>query len=129
MDEIGDMLTTIKNAGQASKASVVIPYSNLKHSIADCLSKRQYVGAVSKKTDKKDKPVLEIVISYEGKFPKVSKVERISKPSRRVYIKAKEIRSVKNGSGLLVVSTPKGILAGDEARKELVGGEVLFKIW
>ena len=129
MDKIGDMLTTIKNAGQASKASVVIPYSNLKRSIADCLSKRQYVGAVSKKTDKKDKPVLEIVISYEGKFPKVSKVERISKPSRRVYIKAKEIRSVKNGSGLLVVSTPKGILAGDEARKELVGGEVLFKIW
>ena len=81
MDKIGDMLTTIKNAGQASKASVVIPYSNLKHSIADCLSKRQYVGAVSKKTDKKDKPVLEIVISYEGKFPKVSKVERIFLPS------------------------------------------------
>ncbi len=129
MDKIGDMLTTIKNAGQASKASVVIPYSNLRHAIAECLSKQNYVGAISKRTDKKDKPVLEIVISYNGKSPKMKNVERVSKPSRRIYMKAKELRPVKNGSGLLVVSTPKGVLTGDEARKELVGGEVLFKIW
>ncbi len=129
MDKIGEMLNTIKNAGRASKASVVIPYSNLRHAIADCLSKQNYVGAIAKKTDKKDKPVLEIGISYDGKFPRVTNVERISKPSRRIYMKAKELRPVKNGSGLLVVSTPKGVLTGDEARKELVGGEVLFKIW
>lgn len=129
MDKIGEMLITIKNAGRASKASVVIPYSNLRHAIAECLSKQNYVGSISKRTDKKDKPVLEIVISYDGKFPKVTNVERISKPSRRIYMKAKELRPVKNGSGLLVVSTPKGVLTGDEARKELVGGEVLFKIW
>ncbi|MEZ4210700.1 MAG: 30S ribosomal protein S8 [Candidatus Paceibacterota bacterium] len=129
MDKIGEMLITIKNAGRASKASVVLPYSNLRHAVAECLSKQNYVGTIAKKTDKKNKPVLEISISYEGRLPKVTNVERISKPSRRIYIKAKEIRPVKNGAGLLVVSTPKGVLTGDEARKELVGGEALFKIW
>lgn len=123
------MLITIKNAGGAAKTQVTLPYSNLRHRIADCLAKHNYVAAVAKKTDKKDKPVLEIGILYEGKSPRVHSVERISKPSRRIYIKAKEIKPVKNGRGLLVVSTPKGVLAGDEARKELVGGEVLFKIW
>ncbi len=129
MDKIADMLITIKNAGMASKPSVVIPYSNFRHAIADCLAKKKYVGSVSKKTDNKERPILEIVISYEGKHPKVTHVERVSKPSRRVYFKAKEMRLVKNGQGLLVVSTPKGVLSGDEAKKELVGGEALFKIW
>ncbi len=123
------MLITIKNAGTASKPNVLIPYSNLMHSIAECLSKKNYVGVVSKKTGKKDKPVLEIAISYEAGSPKIKSVERISKPSRRIYIKSKDIKNVKNGYGLLVISTPKGVLSGDEARKELVGGEVLFKVW
>jgi len=129
MDTIAEMLIMIKNANKASKQGVSIPYSNLRHSIADCLVKRGYISSASKKIGKKDKPFLEIALSYDGKNPKVSHIERVSKPSRRVYIKSKEIRPVKNGFGLLVVSTPKGILAGDEARKELVGGEVLFKVW
>jgi small subunit ribosomal protein S8 len=129
MDTISQMLITIKNANNSQKESVAIPYSGLRHAIADCLAKTNYVSSVSKKTDKKDKAVLEITLSYEGKKPRVSHVERISKPSRRIYIKAKEIKPVKNGRGLLVVSTPKGVLTGEEARKELVGGEVLFKIW
>lgn len=129
MDTIAQMLITIKNANNSQKESVAIPYSGLRHAIADCLAKTKYVSSVSKKTDKKEKAVLEITLSYEGKKPKVSHVERISKPSRRIYIKAKEIRPVKNGRGLLVVSTPKGVLTGEEAKKELVGGELLFKIW
>ena len=82
-----------------------------------------------KKTVKKGFPTLEVELVYGEKKPKITEVERISKQSRRVYFNMKEIHSVRNGSGLLVLSTPKGILSGKEARKEQVGGEALFKIW
>lgn len=129
MDKISEMLITIKNAGMAEKSNVSIPYSNLSHAIAKCLSDKNYVGSVSKKTGKKDRDFLEVNLVYIDGKPKISDVQRISKPSRRVYIKSKELKPFKNGYGLLVLSTPKGILTSDEARKELVGGEVLFKVW
>ena len=129
MDKIGEMLITIKNAGRASKASVVLPYSNLRHAVAECLSKQNYVGTIAKKTDKKNKPVLEISISYEGRLPKVTNVERISKPSKRVYFGSDEIKPFKNGYGRIFLSTSKGIMTDKEARKENLGGEALFKIW
>ncbi len=74
-------------------------------------------------------PLLEISLVYVDKKPKIAEVERISKQSRRVYFGLKDIHSVRNGSGLLILSTPKGILSGKQARKEQVGGEALFKIW
>ena len=73
--------------------------------------------------------MLEVKLIYTDKKPKITEVERISKQSKRVYFRIKDIRSVRNGTGLLVLSTPKGILSGKEARKEQVGGEALFKIW
>ena len=73
--------------------------------------------------------MLEVELIYADKKPRITEVERVSKQSRRVYFGIKDIHSVKNGSGLLVLSTPKGILSGKEARKEQVGGEALFKIW
>ena len=129
MDTIAQMLISIKNGNAASKEAVILPYSKLRQQIADCLVKEGYITSASKKTDKGEKQVLEIVLSYEGKSPKMSFAKRVSKPSRRIYIKAKEIRPVKNGHGLLVVSTPKGVLSGEDAKKQLVGGEVLFKVW
>jgi small subunit ribosomal protein S8 len=118
MDTIAEMLISIKNANAAAKPSVSVPHSNLRQSIAECLMKNGYVASVSKKTSEGGKPFLEITLSYEGKDPKIAHVERVSKPSRRIYTKAKEIRRVKNGKGLLVVSTPKGGLAG---RKKRIG--------
>ena len=122
------MLIMVKNASRAGKESVVLPYSKLKLSILECLVKEGYVKGVSKKT-KKDQPMLEVELLYTDKKPKVSGVERISKQSRRVYFSMKDIHTVKGGSGLLVLSTPKGILSGKSARAEQVGGEAMFKIW
>lgn len=129
MDKIADMLVIVKNGNRAKKESVTTSYSKYKHAIADCLMKHGYIKAVHKKTAKTGFPVLELELIYKGKEPRVSHVERISRPSRRMYFSAKDIRPVRNGFGLLVLSTPKGIMDGSTARKEQVGGEALFKIW
>ena len=128
MDPIANMIIMMKNASAAGKESVVMPYSNLKHAIAVCLAKEGYIGEISKKTEK-GKPVLGIELIYEGKKPKITHVERVSKQSKRVYFKAKDIHAIRGNSGLLVLSTPKGILGGKDARHEQVGGEALFKMW
>ncbi len=129
MDKIANMLIMIKNAGNAGKDTVVVPHSNLKAAIADCLVKAKFISNVSKKTTEGNKAILEITLMKEGKAPRITQVERISKPSKRVYIKASQIKPVRNGFGVMVLSTPKGILMASDARKELVGGEALFRIW
>ena len=121
-------MITIKNGGRAGKESVLIPYSKLKDSIASCLKKEGFIEDFDKKT-KKRIPVLEVKLMYVNNVPKIKEVKRISKPSKRVYYGVKEIYPVRNNTGLFVLSTPKGILGGAEARKEQVGGEALFKIW
>ena len=128
MDSISNMLIVMKNGSLAGKEFVFLPYSKIKNAIAECLKKERYISSISKKI-KKDQPVLEIGLIYAEKKPKITEVERISKQSRRVYFRVKDIHSVRNGSGLLVLSTPKGILSGKEARQEQVGGEALFRIW
>lgn len=118
----------MKNGSRAEKSSVMVPFSKMKQAIAECLKKEGYVSEVAKKV-KQDQPVLEIGLVYVDKKPKITEVERISKQSRRVYFGMKDIHTVRSGSGLLVLSTPKGILSGKEARKEHVGGEALFRVW
>lgn len=127
-DPIADMLIRIKNGGNAGKDIVEMPFSMLKESIAKVLFTEGFITSYAKK-GKKVQKTLEVGIAYEGKKPRVSDVARMSKPSRRYYVKSEEIRPIKNGFGLMVMSTPKGIMTGDEARKGHVGGEALFKIW
>lgn len=127
-DPIADMLISIKNAGNAGKSMAVVPFSNMKETIAVVLFQNGYIASYAKK-GKKVAKTLEIGIAYEGKSPRVADVARMSKPSRRFYIKASEIKPIKNGYGLIVLSTPKGVMSGNEARKSQVGGEALFKIW
>jgi small subunit ribosomal protein S8 len=128
MDSISNMIIIMKNGSLAGKESVFFPYSKMKNAIAECLKKEGYISEISKKV-KKGQPVLEVILTYKDKTPKITEVERISKQSRRVYFGMKDIHSVRNGTGLLVLSTPKGILSGKEARKEQVGGEALFRVW
>ena len=128
MDSISNMIIMLKNGSLAGKPTVSFPYSKMKNAIAECLKKEKYISQISKKV-KKGLPVLEVELTYVDKKPKITEVERISKQSRRVYFGMKDIHSVRNGSGLLVLSTPKGILSGKEARKEQVGGEALFRLW
>lgn len=128
MDHIANMLNMIKNANGRSHESITVPYSKIKHAIATCLQKEGYVSSCSKKM-RKNHPVLEIELAYVDGSPKVSGVKRVSKSSRRMYMGVKDIRPVRNGYGIVVLSTPKGVLSGKDARKEMVGGEVLFTLW
>lgn len=118
----------MKNAGLVGKATIAVPHSKLKNAILECLKKEGYVSEISKKV-KKGQPLLEVGLVYVDKKPKITEAERISKQSRRVYFGVKDIHKVKNGTGLLILSTPKGILSGKDARREQVGGEALFKLW
>lgn len=128
MDQIANMINMIKNGNFAEKESVLVPYSNIKNSIAELLVREKYISSVSKKV-RKGTPMLEIGLLYVDNRPKIKGVERVSKSSRRVYTGVKSIKPTLSGFGLSVLSTPKGILTDKEARKEMVGGEILFKIW
>jgi len=127
-DPIAAMLITIKNASRSKGKTVTVPYSKLKHSIANCLEKEGYLAGVSKKVIK-NMPALVLDLAYEGEKAKLTDLKRISKPSLRVYAGVKDLRPVRQGYGIMVLSTPKGILTDKEAKKELVGGEVICKLW
>lgn len=128
-DPISDMLIQIKNATMVKKPSVVIPFSNVKMEIAKVLQREGYIKTAVKK-GKKVKKVLACDLVYGlDNESKIHEVSRISKLSCRVYIGVKELRPVRQGSGLMVLSTPKGIMTDKEAKEANVGGEVLFKIW
>src|SRR3989344_1798591 len=123
------MLVRITNASLAGQESTTVPYSKLKFEIANVLLSEGYIKSFSVK-GKKVRKHLEIEIAYKGnRSPRVEGVNRISKLSRRVYLGAKDIRLVKQGLGLLMLSTPRGVMSGKEARKANVGGEALFSIW
>lgn len=130
-DSIGDFIIQLKNAGNVGLDSISVPYSEFKFKVAEKLKDKNFVKSVSKK-GKKIKKFLEVELEYKDdkkRKPRISDVARVSKPSRRIYKKTDEIFPVKYGKGALILSTPEGILTGEEARKKKVGGEVLFKIW
>lgn len=129
MDPIADMLIRIKNAQSSQKESVTFVYSKIKLEIAKILERIGYVGPVSKK-GRKNKKLIEVGLLYDGNGnPKISNVKRLSKPSKRIYHGFREIFRIKNGYGVAVYSTPKGLLTDREARKEKLGGEALFELW
>lgn len=128
MDVLANFLNTLKTGGLVNKESVIIPHSKLKASIAEVLKKEGYIKAIKEHVDG-NKKTLEVVLSYHGKTPRITGVKRVSRPSNRVYKSVSQIYPVKYGHGLSVLSTPKGILTDKEARKEMVGGELLFTIW
>ena len=130
-DPIADMLSSLRNATERRKESIVLPYSKFKHAVASLLEKEGYITEVALKK-KKTKRFLEIRLVYSGEHGRVGKIRggrRISKPSRRVYFGMRDIRPVRHGWGTLVLSTPKGVLSGKDAKKAHVGGEILFEIW
>lgn len=128
-DPVADFIIQLKNAGMVGKKEVSLPYSKMKHAIADKLVEVGYVEGASKR-GKKVKKTLDVNLKYDaGGKHQIKGVKRVSKPGRRMYISVSEIFPVKFGKGHRVLSTPAGILTGDEARKKNVGGEELFIIW
>jgi small subunit ribosomal protein S8 len=127
-DPIADMITRIKNASDLRKESVVLPYSKLKLAILDVLLKEGFIKSFGKKGKKIAKFIDVGLIVNDGRS-RISGAERVSKTSKRIYMQSKDIRTVKNGYGLLVLSTPKGIVTGKFAKENNLGGEALLKIW
>lgn len=129
MDPIADMLTIIRNAQAIKKEMVSFSYSNTKFNLSKLLELKGFVDKVEKRGNKK-KPLITIRLKYEiDGSPKISTIKRISKPGQRIYIKYDDIRKVKSGYGISVISTPKGIVSGEEARRQKVGGEYICDVW
>ncbi len=128
-DPIGDMIIQLKNAGMVGKREVSLPYSKLKHAIGEKLVASGFVGSIEKR-GKKVKKTLDITLKYskDGQH-EIRGVQRISKPGRRLYTGVATIYPVKFGTGKRILSTPLGILTGEEAKEKNVGGEELFIIW
>jgi len=128
-DPVADMLTRIRNAKMVGKRTVLFPHSNLLWSISELLEQEGYISNLEKRGRKVGKNIeVQIVYSDKGKA-RINGLRRISRPGKRVYEKSTDLRSVKNGMGFSVVSTSKGMKTGPEARKEGLGGEVMFNIW
>ncbi|MFH1979339.1 MAG: 30S ribosomal protein S8 [Patescibacteria group bacterium] len=127
VDPIADMFTRIRNGYIVEKETVVVPYSKIKMEIATLLKNEGYVKDVIKR-GRKIKKSLDVVLSYKDGVPAIKKIQRISKPSRRVYVSSKEMYPVDGGYGIRIISTPKGLLTNREAFKEKVGGEVIGEV-
>ena len=133
MDTISDMLTRIRNAQAVRQLEVAMPFSKAKMDIAKILQRRGYIENASKES-KGNMADLRIILKYEKisankKAPAITGIQRISKLGRRVYIKKGQIRKIKNGYGISIISTSRGVMAGDEARKQGVGGEIICEVW
>jgi len=123
-DPIADMLTRIRNAQMVQKVSVVMPASKLKTAIAEVLKAEGYIDGFAVR-DAESKPQLEIALKYYAGKPVIEHIERVSRPGLRVYKGRHEIPNVKNGLGVAIVTTPKGVMTDRKARQAGIGGEVL----
>ncbi len=128
-DTLGNYLVTVKNASIARKETLVVPFSKLKMAITDVLQKEGYMKNLTSHSKATTPKEIEISLAYTAGKAKIKGIERVSRPSKRVYHNVSRLETVKNGFGHLIVSTSKGIMTGKEARKAGLGGEVLFKIW
>ncbi len=127
-DPISDMLTRIRNGGAARHKRVQLPDSRIKREIARILQQTGYIRGFE--SDKEKKPVLSIELRYdELSRPIIEGLERVSRPSRRVYVGSRDVPKVRNGLGVAILSTPRGVMTDEQARASHVGGEVLARVW
>ena len=123
-DPLGDMLTRIRNGQRAKKDSVVSPASSLRTRVLDVLQREGYIRGYSEEALGAHKGI-RIELKYFEGAPAIQHVARVSKPGRRVYSGSQELPIIRNGLGITIVSTPKGVLSDAEARAQNVGGEIL----
>ncbi len=130
-DPLADFLTTIRNASRTAKSEIRVPWSRMRSDVAHILKNEGYVLEVEKVTDKatEGKPVLRVKLRGMGKSRSITQITRISKPGRRQYVGAAEIPRVLGGMGISVVSTPRGVMAGHQAKKQNLGGELLLTVY
>jgi small subunit ribosomal protein S8 len=129
-DPIGDMLTRIRNAGKAKRPEVTMPSSELKAGLAEVLRRAGYIESWRQEGEKARKQLV-LVLKYKGRTKQfvIEGLQRVSKPSRRVYASNRDIPAVMGGLGIAVLSTSQGLITGREARQKNTGGEVLCYVW
>ena len=127
MDPVADMLTCVRNANQALKPGVEVRHSNLKEAVARILKQEGFIADYAVVGDKKR--TLQITLKLKGRQGVIAGIKKISKPGLREYVGADEIPRVLGGLGVAILSTSKGVLTGQEARAQQVGGEVLVHVW
>lgn len=128
-DPISDLLVRLKNGAQRRHETIAVPASKLKRAILEILTKEGYVDSVEDGV-RDGHPVLNVHLRYvdEGR-PMITGLERISKPGRRVYVGSRDITKVRNGIGMSILSTSKGIMTDQESRRNKLGGEILCSVW
>lgn len=127
-DPIADIIIRIKNAYMARRATVEVPYSNIKKSIADILLTEGYISDVSVNEGTPFKTLV-LTLKYIGRLPAINDVKRLSKPGRRLYAPSKQLPRALGGYGITIISTSKGIMTDKKARKDNIGGELLCQVW
>ena len=127
-DPIADMLTRIRNAAAAGLEKVAIPLSTEKKAVAEVLKEEGYLSSVSIEGEGVKSQIV-VVLKYAGAKAVIEGIERVSKSSCRVHCGSREIPRVRNGLGIVVLSTPKGIMSGRKAARENVGGEIICRVW
>jgi small subunit ribosomal protein S8 len=130
-DPLADFLTTIRNASRTAKAEIRVSWSRMRSDVAHVLKNEGYVLEVEKVSDKATagKPELRLKLRGSGKTRSITQITRISKPGRRQYVGAGEIPRVLGGMGISVLSTPRGVMAGHQAKKQNLGGELLLTVY
>ncbi len=128
-DPLGDMLTRIRNGQVARKATVTCPASKFRTTVLEVLQREGYIRGYSWAEVRTGVAELTIELKYHEGDPVIREISRVSKPGRRVYSKIKDLPRVYNGLGISILSTPRGVLSDNEARKANVGGEVLCQIF
>ncbi len=127
-DPVADLITRIRNAIAVGKTEIRVPTSKLKYAVAEKLQKINYIEKVElEKAEPRD--ILHVIINKEGENARINEISKVSTPGRRIYAGFEEIPKVKSGRGTVLVSTSKGIMTGQEAVKNKLGGEILVKIW
>jgi small subunit ribosomal protein S8 len=126
-DPIANFITALQNAAHAGKETVLVHRSALKEAIAETLKKTGYIKETAIKGKKDNK--LEVLLTFANGEAKIQGVKRLSRPGKRMYYGVSDIKPIRNGYGHLILSTPEGVITGQDARKRGVGGEALFIIW
>ena len=128
-DPIGDLITRIRNAQQRRHSSLTVPASKMRGRVLDVLADEGYIRGYSRVEKEGAKPEFDIELKYFEGAPVITNIKRVSKPGRRIYSAVAALPSVRNGLGISVVSTPKGVMSDTAARAANVGGEVLFQVY
>ena len=127
-DPISDMLTRIRNAIAVRKREISLPHSNIKEAVARLLADSNFIDSVSV-SDAAVGKTLNVTINDENSNARITEIVRLSKPGRRYYVNAKEIPVVKRGRGVVIVSTSRGVMTGEQAKAQKVGGELICKVY